>query len=1283
MIKNEVSYVSSLEVELERKVSASFEGLQHVGMVSGTLGSIISVLNTTKDTTQVSGSGGDATAVHPMFGSSRSSGDGNHNHIIHSIDNSRNRERKRQESAAAGGGVKSYLATLLQSPTGRKRLDGFSLTSIESKKLPLFNSQAPFEYIGTRKEHSNDIEGTDMKPNIEKLTIYLDWSMDDRMFTHLNYKALESFMAVYPAAAYRAIVPAPTQHYLHKTSNIISNTMFQKYSKRGYDISVNAVGPMSKSRQAAPEYWEKYSSSCCGRCNKDCRATDHTQPMHLLTYIRLSKLYANGGIFTDFTHLLLGPISSSVVQHGFLLNTMCARKRDLPSWSVETTASAARNQYFQYSKKLRKSGNRGSLFEVGSGAGYVDHQLDQQECMTSSLFVFHAPKSTLLQCVLNHYNDPAFLECVEGSTWSRSADDSLARYEASLNHSSSPAGRNDGGADCVHKAFDTCFAQNGRRNGLDALSPHAFNALHQEAVVQARAQSHSVAAVGAEAGAGGESEDGRVGATALLVESFGGDAVAAREYLLPEAGADTEGVGDWVLSSGTVRVVWLGSLANSGRWLPQPYAPQSLLANLVDGVRLTRAGPMERQESCYVHRRTESGRCSTYTSSLPAVVEAGITPSSFHTGREEQSCAPQIVIPGFYKSASSFVFNMVAAHPQVLMPLVGAQMKETNCYNGQSGSVSKLRKRAFCFPYIEPTENYVTIDGTVYYATDATTPHSLVADNPSLKVIFSVRQPTERLYSNFKFAIQTFQKFGAFDSFVHKAFDQGLKFGRLRQMVANVVADKDFVLLLNLVRVKHRRLMKARTGVDIDLVRGVDNVKPPIAPVAAGGAGHGHLRGSAHVAATEAALEPLPPESGSESDPDAGGRTEGKDADGGTEERASTKGNDADKHMLTAEQLEGRRQQIELQRAVAFFRAAQGGADPDLIEFGDDDASISVSEIEGEGTQRRLLSAQDEEQGKTLGQGAAMESARVRSKRAPSAEDIRKRNEASRAKVEQEQEEERERHEELDPVEQQLLDHLSSSNNTEMVALMNYYFTESFAGPGTLATIMMHSIQFVGVLHYIKVVGIDNVLIVRDTDLNVDNGLVFQGTMDRIFSFIGLCGFKIPGGTKATLVNKNHIEPQEYDISSEMADRLNRFFEPFMEVMDALLLIQSIKHLKTLTAREKIHAGAEIGFVNSEIILTHKPTGKYHSITNNSAVVAVPANSYTNQKFKYDNTSTAEIAKLFATPEWFETSLPIAKSRPRVSLYMENGGERDGSSGDGSLDQNVEYNSTLGMLASF
>ena len=141
----------------------------------------------------------------------------------------------------------------------------------------------------------------------DDLWILLDWPIDDRIFTAENFKALESFLSIYPNAIFRVLLPAPYDAYSHKTGNLLSVNHFVKYKRKGYDIEVVPVSSMLDSGPPLGlDYRREWMKKCCHRCNARCRVTDHVQPYHVLTYIRLMKLYPRGGIFTDFSFLLLG-----------------------------------------------------------------------------------------------------------------------------------------------------------------------------------------------------------------------------------------------------------------------------------------------------------------------------------------------------------------------------------------------------------------------------------------------------------------------------------------------------------------------------------------------------------------------------------------------------------------------------------------------------------------------------------------------------------------------------------------------------------------------------------------------------------------------------------------------------------------------------------------------------------------------------------------------------------------------------------------------------------------
>lgn len=158
----------------------------------------------------------------------------------------------------------------------------------------------------------------------QHIHILLDWPVDDRLFTVDNYKALESLLNVYPTATFRCILPTSRDAYVHQISNTLSINQFLKYKKKGYDINIIPLNIKQKSQTSeyGEKYQEKWYTKCCSTCNKNTttcirdkkKTTTGIQPYHLHNYIRLTRLYQHGGVFSDFSFLFLGPIHIPSIQ---------------------------------------------------------------------------------------------------------------------------------------------------------------------------------------------------------------------------------------------------------------------------------------------------------------------------------------------------------------------------------------------------------------------------------------------------------------------------------------------------------------------------------------------------------------------------------------------------------------------------------------------------------------------------------------------------------------------------------------------------------------------------------------------------------------------------------------------------------------------------------------------------------------------------------------------------------------------------------------------------------
>lgn len=177
----------------------------------------------------------------------------------------------------------------------------------------------------------------------------------------------------------------------------------------------------------------------------------------------------------------------------------------------------------------------------------------------------------------------------------------------------------------------------------------------------------------------------------------------------------------------------------------------------------------------------------------------------YYRDRAANSCAPTFVVPGFMKAGTTFVYDVLTRHPQVLKALRGVVFKETGCYLDMN-SVYKP-DRMNCFPFVSRTDMFIlkasaasrsvlvtssttvhpagnlTIgrhvdstasittraatatttsrvsspfafgDGTVTYATRRHIPVQMHRDNPTMKVLFCVRNPIQRLLSQYRFML--------------------------------------------------------------------------------------------------------------------------------------------------------------------------------------------------------------------------------------------------------------------------------------------------------------------------------------------------------------------------------------------------------------------------------------------------------------------------------------------------------------------------------------------------
>ena len=166
---------------------------------------------------------------------------------------------------------------------------------IESKKYILFI-----------KEESK-IEKRLGSPSNYSGNIYMDWISVSDNFDYINYKSLESLLYMYPNGSFTVnLIAADSAHY-YKIGNLISKHYFQKYLKYGYNIQIKVIHRKFRVRFAndilplGSDYWNSQLESCCEIRKSVDINKKRDIPAHLYFYLRFFKLWAHGGMYSDFS----------------------------------------------------------------------------------------------------------------------------------------------------------------------------------------------------------------------------------------------------------------------------------------------------------------------------------------------------------------------------------------------------------------------------------------------------------------------------------------------------------------------------------------------------------------------------------------------------------------------------------------------------------------------------------------------------------------------------------------------------------------------------------------------------------------------------------------------------------------------------------------------------------------------------------------------------------------------------------------------------------------------
>jgi hypothetical protein len=167
-------------------------------------------------------------------------------------------------------------------------------------------------------ENSRETESSD---------IYLDWPLDARLFTLENYHALETLLTHHPSSRYRVMVPIMSPTTNSRVARMLPRPLhvnsFVKYARMGYDV---ATTPFTLDRSSVDNILSSSSSLSSLRAEEYLGFVGKNQQQmqyHYRHYMRLLKLFPTGGIFSDFSFLMLGPLSKSVVKEARNSSYLC------------------------------------------------------------------------------------------------------------------------------------------------------------------------------------------------------------------------------------------------------------------------------------------------------------------------------------------------------------------------------------------------------------------------------------------------------------------------------------------------------------------------------------------------------------------------------------------------------------------------------------------------------------------------------------------------------------------------------------------------------------------------------------------------------------------------------------------------------------------------------------------------------------------------------------------------------------------------------------------------
>ena len=243
------------------------------------------------------------------------------------------------------------------------------------------------------------VEGQEDEEDPLPVPIFLDFlTWDSSLFTIPSYAAMDSILHMYPSSSFKVLFTASRRIKMYRLGNMLSYYQFEKYVKRGYDISNEIVDVTKypvKEQHLGGGWWKLHKDEFPAKLYND-REGDKTLSFLQSSYFRIMKLYEFGGLSFDFSAMFLRPLPEDM-EEGYFFHQTCQGKED---------------QLHQI------------RFQNHSIAERMDGILTQKKhpiCVSSSIMMFKKPSSRLLKCVLQQFDDasstinkcPMFLEARE------------------------------------------------------------------------------------------------------------------------------------------------------------------------------------------------------------------------------------------------------------------------------------------------------------------------------------------------------------------------------------------------------------------------------------------------------------------------------------------------------------------------------------------------------------------------------------------------------------------------------------------------------------------------------------------------------------------------------------------------------------------------------------------------------------------------------------------------------------------------------------------------------